>query len=493
VPDSSEKASTAAPPKASIQRAAGLGVITSVVGLLAAVVRSKASAVFLGPSGVGMAAEVQQIAMLAFVPLGALSGPALLQALAREKNDGAEPRAIISAVTWLATFGLVLSVLTVGAGFELLPNSWSAGTRPLLALACAGSLGTAAASVGIALLTFEGALGTTARLQVATNVVGAVLVAFSTALAGLTGQFFAFALSGAISAFLVYRYARKAALWPASLRPSFDTDFLTQAVIQGGTSLVAAGALQTALLVIRTKLEQVGGAEANGQFQAAWAVGSLYLNMVLSSMGTFVFPRYAAARDTAELQREVTNAAVFIMKLAPPVVILAISFSDIAIQLLYSHRFDGAIGILRWQFVGDVAKALSWVYAGPLLYRSRVRAFLVTEFTAAVVLAVTTWLLAPQFQVAAPGIAYCLTYAVYLPVSALVLRLSLGVSPRPRELALAAGASAVSLLLVTSGEGWKTRVAGLLLAVGWAVAAGVTRELPALAKRLRASRHEVDQ
>jgi PST family polysaccharide transporter len=354
-----------------------------------------------------------------------------------------------------------------------------------LALASADSLGTAAASVGIALLTFEGALGTTARLQVATNVVGAVLVAVSTGLAGLTGQFFAFALSGAISAFLVYRYARKAAFWPASLRLSFDTGFLTQAVILGGSSLLGAGAFQTALLVIRTKLEQVGGAEANGQFQAAWAVGSLYLSMVLTGMGTFVFPRYAAARDTAELQREVTNAAVFIMKLAPPVVILAISFSDIVIQLLYSHRFDVAIGILRWQFAGDVAKALSWVYAGPLLYRSHVRAFLVTEFTAAVVLAVSTWLLTPQFQVAAPGIAYCLTYAVYLPVSALVLRLSLEVSPRPRELALAAGASAVSLLLISLGRGCLARVIGLGLAVGWALASGATRELPALWTWLR--------
>lgn len=467
-------------------RAAGLGAVTSIVALITSVIRSKASAVFLGPSGVGMAAEIQQIATLTLVPLSALSGPALLTALAREKNEGRPPEAIAAAFGWVLLLGVGLSAVALTALFSFLPNSWSEGARPLLALACATTLAAAASSVGIGALTFDGSLNTTARLQMVTGVVAAVMIAAATAMAGLPGQFVAAAVAALITLLAVARAARASSRWPGTLRPRLERTYLRNALVVGAASLIGGGALQAALFAIRVRMEDLGGPEANGQFQAAWAVGSVYLGVVLTGMGTFVFPRYASASDLTQLQQEVDEASRFVMRVAPPVILLAVSFADIGIRLMYSDRFDGALEILKWQFAGDIAKCLSWVYAGPLLYRGNIRGFLTTETLAASALAGGTWALTPLLGLSATGVSYFITYILYLPLAAWVTRRSLGVSPRPRQLALAAVGTAVAVALIGAGHSWFGRSLGLVAAGIWAWRSGVLNEMrQALAKKAK--------
>ncbi|MEW6434113.1 MAG: oligosaccharide flippase family protein [Myxococcota bacterium] len=454
--------------------------------MAAAVIRSKASAVFLGPEGVGMAAELQQVVTLTLVPLSALSGPALMQALADERAKGREPAAVAAALTWLMALGLFLGIVAVLGGFLLLPDSWSDGLRPLLALACVGATATAAANVGIATLTFDGALNTTARLQLLTSIATAILVALSTAAFGLAGQFFALAIAAALSVPFVFRAARSSQSWPARiLKPDFDTGYLRRALVLGAASLIGSGALQAALLSIRTRLDGVGGPHANGQFQAAWAVGSLYLGMVLAGIGNFVFPRYAAAQNREQLQREMNSAAHFVMKLAPPIVLLAIAFADLAIRLMYSTRFDEAAEILRWQFAGDIAKCLSWVYAGPLLYRGRVRAFLVTELTASAILSASTWLLADQLGIRAAGVGYFLSYMVYLPISAMVVWRSLEVKAQPRELLLVWLGTGIAIGLLFVPGNWLPRILAASASLAWLLLSGGRDDLRVLAEQLR--------
>lgn len=479
-----EEPTSTAPRTVSLGRAAGLGAVTSVVALATAIVRSKASALFLGPSGVGMAAELQQIATLSLVPLNALSGPALLTALARERNEGRPPQAIAAAFGWVLVLGLGLSTIAVGLLFSFLPENWSEGLRPVLALACAAALAASAASIGIGSLTFDGSLNTTARIQIVTGVVSALLIAVATGFAGLTGQFVAAASASVLTLLVTLRAGKASSRWPTSLEPRLDREYLRNAFVIGGASLIGAATLQTALFAIRIRVEELGGPEANGQFQAAWAVGSAYLGLVLSGMGTFVFPRYAAARDNPELQREVDEASRFVMRLAPPVIFLAIGFADFGIRLMYSHRFEGALEILKWQFVGDIAKCLAWAYAGPLLYRGKIRAYLLTETVAGVTLGLATWVLVPYFGLSAAGLAYLATYLVYLPLTAVVAT-SIGLRARGRHLGVALAGTVVAAALVLLGHDWLGRASALIAALFWAHRAGLSGEMTSIVRRFR--------
>lgn len=461
-------------PSMTIEKAAGLGAVSSLAGIAASIVRSKTGAIYLGPEGLGVAAEIQQLTALGFVPLAAFTGPALVQAIARDKAGAA--RTINSAVSWLALIGLFLTVTLTVTSPWILPSELAASSYHLVVLACVASLASAFSGVASQALVTEGRLSTTTRLGLTSTILGVALVVPLTAVFHLSGQFLGVAATSLLMLPFLVRAARRTSHWPHRLLAfRFDTPFLRAALLTGAASLVAGATLQGALYAIRWRLELTGGPSLNGQFQAAWAIGSVYLGMVLSGIGSFAFPRYAAARDANELQREVDNAASFVIRLAPPIVLLAHSFAGVAVHLLYSSRFDTAVEILAWHLAGDVAKCLSWVYAGPLLFRGHVRPFVVTEGLAAGLLAGFAWLLVPITGAAGVGQAYLLTYSIYLLIAAVAARKSLGILGRSLHLTIAWLSTGGLAILSTERATPGRQVTAVIFAGLWVWIAGVAQ------------------
>ncbi len=468
-----------AEPTVSIERAAGLGAMVSLANVFAAVVRSKAAAVFLGPAGVGIVAEVQQVATLALVPLAAFAGPALAQSLASEGESEA-PRIAGAALTWTAVTGSILTLLVGMAAPVFLPRDWHLAARPLVLIAATGLVLTALANVATQTLVFRGQLRATTRLQLLTVIVTTVGSVVCTWRFGVTGQLVAAAAAAAMVLPWHFATAKRSGFWPArraDLSP--QRSYLRRALSLGATSLVAGVALQGALYAIRWRLELTGGAALNGQFQAAWAIASMYLSMLLSGIANFAFPRFAKARNTEELQREVDSTASFVARFAPPVVFLASAFCGIGIQILYSRSFDPAAETLRWQLAGDVAKCFAWAYAGPLLYRGKLRTFLTTEFTVAAVFAGLSWLLVPRYGLVGVGQAYVATYVLYLAMTATAARLSLGVAVQNAHLLIAAASTAALVTAAATDGGVVVQVIATLVSGLWVWRAGALSLLTA--------------
>lgn len=475
-----------AEPTVSIERAAGLGAVVSLASIFAAVARSKSAAVFLGPAGVGIVAEIQQLATLALVPLAAFAGPALAQSLARTGNEGSA-RVAGAALTWTALFGAGLAGAVALTAPVFLPRAWGFDVRPLAFTAASALLLSALGNVATQTLVFRGNLGTSTRLQLLTVAATTIAVVLSTWQFGVAGQLVAGALAAALMLPYHFIAARRAGGWPrrrADFSP--DREYLRHALSLGATTLVAGAAMQSALYAIRWRLELSGGAALNGQFQAAWAIASMYLSMLLSGIANFAFPRFARAPTTEALQREVDATATFVARFAPPIVLLASAFCATGIHLLYSASFDPAVETLRWHLAGDVAKSFAWAYAGPLLYRGRLRAFLVTEFCATALLASLAWVLVPRVGLAGVGQAYVLTYVVYLVATAIAAKASLGVSPRARHLVIAVGSTVTLLGAAALDSGWVFQIGAVFVSGAWLWRAGAAALLRDRLARFRA-------
>ncbi|MCI0669447.1 MAG: hypothetical protein L0Y64_03180, partial [Myxococcaceae bacterium] len=163
-------------------------------------------------------------------------------------------------------------------------------------------------------------------------------------------------------------------------------------------------------------------------------------------LATFAFPRYAAATTPEDLTREVDDAGRFVLRSAPPVALAAIALVDLVIEFLYSGQFSPAAGLLAWQLVGDLPKALSWVLGGPLLYRGKVRAFLVAELFYLVAFGGGALVCIPLWGLEGVGFAYAFAYVAFLLVVFRLLRSACGVRSGPgplwRMLGLTLGAAA---------------------------------------------------
>lgn len=410
-------------------RAAVLGVLASLANLIASVVRSKVAAVVLGPIGVGISAEALQWATLSNVPASSFTGPALTQSLVQAIPAGPERAARVTsaALTWSIASSLLLGLLAVLFAPVVLPASAGDVGPMLVGLAALALTATAVQSGIAATLIAHEHLRSVTWSQVSAAIITAASIATFTWLFGLKGQFVGLALGALLALPIFFRGTRQLSAGRYSLAPLFDPEFMRVAMKTGVATLTAGLLLQGALLAVRWTLDAHGGAAWNGQFQAAWAIGSLYIGMLLNGLASFIHPRYARAPDAASLKREVDEAVRFVGRAAPPVILGVICLREVGLRVLYSHAFDLAGSILAWQLVGDTLRCMAWAYAGPLLLRGRRRAFAFTEGTAAVLLATTTLILVPRLGAVGAGIAYCVTYVVYAPVAALALQRSCGV------------------------------------------------------------------
>lgn len=436
-----------------VQKAAMVGVLASAATIGSSIIRSKVTAVVLGPEGVGRAAWVLQIVSLVLIPVAIITGPALAAGFARSKGDSpTAQRQFDTASTLLAAVAGIAILAVFGISHLVFPEEWA-------------GLGTICALLACVSLTLEPLLMLPSRVLVGrgqtrdysliiagNSLLLGLLVAAGTTFYKLPGQFAASALAPVVF-FLIWRRRFKRLIPDLDLRPrvALDIAFLKEVAAVGSASVAAAFAGQAALAAIRWSLMKHGGDYANGQFQAAWGVGGAYFGVILQGLAIAVFPRFAAARTTEELQREVDAATRFVLSTAPPLILIAVAVREPMMKLLYSGRFAEGGHVLGIQMAADLAKAVGWVQAGPLLYRGKVAAFLTIEVLASLLFGGIGVALVPSLGIAGAAFGYAACYGVYLIVSQLAIRKACGVRVQLRSLLFPLAFGAVLLACVVYG------------------------------------------
>lgn len=454
-----EGAGPGATPAAGVERFAQMGLLTSGVTVALGVVRSKLVAVKLGPLGVGIVAEVTQLLTLAGVIATVASSPALLRWISESirDNDGERlDRGLGTSLALAVVLGGIATVACVVVAPWLLPSDWPVNRE--LAVALSGVSIMLYAMTACVLTVHVGASDLTAisLSSLGGGILGTLALVVLVWFGGLQGQFIAIAVGGAFAFAVPVVLLRRRKRPPVSLRPAWDGEFARQAFTIGATSLVSGFVAQGLLTAIRFILEHEGarteGAVLNGNFQAAYVIGTTYFQAVLQGVGQFYFPRYAAARTADELTNEVHGAASFVLRYTPMLAFLAISYADVIVHALYSDKFRLASEMLGFMLAADILKAASWSYAGPLPMRGRVSAFLVTEVSAFALGIPLYWMAIHFLGPQAVGVGMLGNTAIYLMVAMAVTRRSCGVRAEPRHivaaLGLALSAAGYAFLLV---------------------------------------------
>ncbi len=450
-----------------------LGIAASAANLLAGFGRGKIASVFLGPAGLGAASEVNQVVALFFVPATILTGPALVAAVAKAHDGGDHERLATAYQTiriGLGVSGLVALLLMAAAAPWLVHLDRNTAIA-LLALAGLGMFVKSFHAANRQVLVAAGALRHATVLSLVTS-----MVLFASAWAG-TASFHLAGYVGAVLAAMVVAFPLSS--WMTgqvlpSLQHSrallFDRELFAESIRIGGAVLFNQITEQGMLLVLRWRLIETGGLELNGLFHAAWAVGNIHLDTLLLSLGQFVFPRYAKAKSTAELTREVQNATTFMLRMAPPVILAALALRDVGLTLLFTREFLGAGPAVSLILVGAFSKAVTWNQTGPLLYRGHVAAAILVRSVMVVTFLGLSLLLLEPVGLEGVGIAYAYAHFQSMWVSAFVLQHVEGVRVRWSQNATATAwlfGGLVSMWLTEQGPGGQVTVLVFAVVVAW--------------------------
>ena len=388
-----------------------------VIGLA----RTKAMAILLGPAGVGLMGTLNAIADLArtLAELG-INNSGVRQIA--EAAGTADARRIAVTVTVLRRVAILLGL---------------AGGLLLCALAIPVSTftfgseqyGIAVALLGLAVFFRLVADGQGALLQglrrigdiARVNVLGAL---FGTALAIVLvywlredGVAPAIVAVAACTLAVSWWYSRRVVVEPVAigLRQAAGE---ARALLHLGLAFMTSALLTMgAAYVVRLILIREGGLEFAGLYQAAWAIGGLFVGFVLQAMGTDFYPRLVAAAQDDELGNRLVNeqSAVSLL-MASSGVLATLTLAPWVVSILYSGEFRGATEVLRWICLGMALRVLTWPLGYILVAKGRTVLFVSADLAWTVVNIVLTWLCVRQFGLAGAGIAFFGSYVIHLLV-----------------------------------------------------------------------------
>lgn len=451
----------------------GASVANIGIGLL----RMKVAAVLLGPAGIGLIGLMQSLvstaASVASVGLGMAGTRQVAEAHGRgDKAATAEARtALVWGTLLLAAIGALLFWMFRGVlAREVFAGDAEPARIGWLALGVALSVASSSQS---ALLNGMRRIGDIARVNVLSAVLSTI-GGIAVLLAWGPDAIVPFVLAAPLATWLLgIWYVRRLPRWtagrtgPAALLASW------RGLVPLGAALMLSGLAGLAgQLLVRALVQRGLGADALGQFQAAWLISMTYIGFVLGAMATDYYPRLTAAiGDRRAANRLVNEQAEVALLLATPAFMALLGLAPWVVALLYTGEFDGAVEILRWQVVGDVLKVASWPLSFVLLAAGAGRAYLATEVLAYAAFALATSVGLPLVGVEATGVAFMLMYAIQLPAVYLLVRRKTGFRWSPGTTAHAgfalAGAAAVAALSAWSQGGGAA--AGIALAIAFSV------------------------
>jgi PST family polysaccharide transporter len=369
------------PAPASLARASVWTLAASLAAFGLAVVQAKVSAIVLGPSGVGVLANLSGLLPVISTVAFAVAGQGALReiAVARARGDTDQLRAMLRYTTLAPlAFGIAATAVTLAVAPAvsqlLLGDASHAGLLMVATLAVPAML--VAASWQAALQGLS-QIALAARASIVGTAVGTGSLLLLIVWAGLPGAIAGLVVSAVLQAAVFIAFAPSIAV---SARRAHGLPRRLGTVAQfGAASIGLLIASQTAAVLIRGEIARHLGLDAAGLYQPISAVSDTYLELLIGSTAVYLFPRLTellARDDRGAAGAEIGSGLRFLLLPTTPLLILAITFSEALLAGLYAPAFVAAGRAFDAQMVGNVAKVIAWSVGAALLPGGHVRAWL---------------------------------------------------------------------------------------------------------------------
>ncbi len=328
-------------------------------------IRTKAVAVLLGPSGMGLVGLYVSITGLVstIAQLGIDQSGVREVAEANGSGDAervARVAKTLRRICWATgIFGWILTAV-----FAWPLSQWAFGSSARIwPIAILGVTVLTGAVTGgqTALLQGMRRIGDLARIQVLSAVLNTVFAIGLYAWLREDGIIPVIILTAVTQFGFSWYFSRKVQI--SNLPQNWSETIAASKRLVGLGAAFMYGAVLSGFvgLAIRSMIVRDLGLDANGIYQAAWGLSGMFAGFILSSMGTDFYPRLTAvAHDNEQLNQLVNEQIEIGILLALPGLLATLTFAPWMMHLFYSAKFLEGASLLPWFLVGVLGQVMSW-------------------------------------------------------------------------------------------------------------------------------------
>jgi len=411
--------------KSDLVKVSSMNGVANLIKILTSLISSKITAVYLGPSGVALLGQFQNISSMALslATMGINGG--VTKYSAQYFDAPVKRHHILSSGFILTMVGSLLIAPLLFIFREQLAVSvlhepryaWIFGVLAITVTFFAMN------TFFVSILNGYKDFKSVTAVNISNSIVGLALAILLVIKFGLSGAFVGVVLSQTLVFFVTLFFITKA--------PWFSFSYLTSGVhkesaqkllkfsLMAFTSLFAVTFIQ---LQIRSYLIRTLSIEDAGYWQGIVRISDIYLTFITSTLSIYYLPRLSEIKDKGELRRELFKGYKFILPLAI-LSSLAIYFSrELIVHLLLAKSFSPMLPLFLWQLVGNVLKIASWLLGYLLLAKAMTKVFIITELAFGLSLYVLTVFCVARVGVVGATYAYAINYFLYLLIMIYLFR-----------------------------------------------------------------------
>ena len=392
----------------------GSSALTIVFG----VVRTKAMALFLGPSGFGLFGVYASVISVAECLAGVGVSSSAVRQIAQSAGSGdshqiARTSKVLLRVSLLLAFlgAVSLAILSRPVSLFTFGDVRHTGAIALLSLAVFFELLSGGQRALIQGMRKVHDLAMTAILTACFGLLVTVPVVFFLRDRGVVP---AIICAGLMALLVTSHYRSKIRIESSALTRTQQFEEASSLLKLGFVFMTSYLMTTGAAYLIRIMVLRRIGYEATGLYQAAWTLGGMYVGFILQAMGTDFYPRLTAvADDNAQCNRLVNEQTEVGLLLAGPGILATLALAPLVIVIFYSSRFLAAVGVLRWICLGALLQVVTWPMSYILVAKGKKALFFASEVVWAIAILGLAWFGIRPWGLNGVGMAFAGSYLVY--------------------------------------------------------------------------------
>jgi len=394
---------------------------TQTASIVISIIRLKALALMLGPSGVGLLGIFTNLLDMVKTAAGLGIGKSGVRQIASAKRDEivlSRVRRVLliahlvqGAAAMVAVWVLRAEISEWLFGNSLYKNEIGIiGTAILLTL-----LGTA----HTALLQGMRRINDLGRVTVYSAFIGTIAGLVAIWFFGEAGVVWFVVFQPLATIIIASKYTKRLPISKKNILDAEEVWDIWKPMVKLGAAFMLGGlATSVTMIIVRQRIIQELGLDAAGLFAAAWGISMIYIGLMLSAVSADYYPRLSEIITDRSAATELMNDQLqILLSIGGPVLLLLIGLAPWIVTLLYSVEFESAAELLQWMTAGNVFKLASWPLAFSIVAASRSKTFFLMEISFNIVFLAIVWLMLPSLGLEVTAIAIFIGYFIYFAIT----------------------------------------------------------------------------
>lgn len=404
-----------------------------VFNILVSIIKSKVSAIFLGPEGVGVLGLLNYTLDLvrSITGLGLNTSSVREISIAVGQGNSEKVQRTVTTLRKLCLMtgvgGMVLVIilspwLSIWT-FDSSEYTWSFVFLSIVPLMQSLSLGQLSVLQGLRKLTFL------AKANLYGGAIGLIFLIPFYWLWGVKGIVPFIIISSFITLLYSFYFVRKVQI--DNLVMSFkDICTAGKSMIKLGVMLTLSSFVSVFVgYLLRIYIARESSAIEVGLFTAATSIVTSYIGLVFTAMGTDFFPRLSAVcNDHYKMELMINQQAEIGVLILAPMLIFFMAFAPYLLTILYSSKFMPVTNMMRWMMLGVLLQASSWPLAFSLLAKANDKVYLLKEVASGIYYLVFSILGYKIWGLTGLGIGFVIAYVFNLIQGILINKFMYGIT-----------------------------------------------------------------